>query len=113
MTAKTNGKAAVKPTPATQALTSKTFSLPPLDGTLTVPELLDFHYKNSGSHPVFIYDDAGTNKTVYWSEWVPAIHRAARHIRKVLDLSEPETAADRPVVAVLANSGQRLIFYNI
>lgn len=92
--------------PQTQALTSTTFCPPPLDGSLTIPELLEWHYTRSTNHPVFMYDDAGTIKTLYWSDWYPAINRAARYVRDNFSLSEPATPADRPVIAILANSGQ-------
>lgn len=99
-------KLSIQPPPATQALGSTTFSPPPLDGSLTIPELTEWHYKRSANHPVFVYDDAGSIKTLCWSDWYPAIHRAARYVRKVFDFTTPETPADRPVIAILANAGQ-------
>lgn len=82
------------------------FTLPPLDGTLTVPEIFDFHYKNNPNHPVFVYaDNSGTVVNLAYSDVVPATHRAALHIAKIagLDLNSDPTAC--PPIAIVATSG--------
>lgn len=100
------GKLSILPPPATQGLNSTTFSPPPLDGSLTIPELVEWHYKRSANHPVFIYDDDGSTKTIHWKDLYPAIHRAGRYVRKVFGFASPETPSDRPVIAILANVGE-------
>ncbi|THH29838.1 hypothetical protein EUX98_g4346 [Antrodiella citrinella] len=73
--------------PNTQALNSTTFRLPPLDGSLMIPEVWDWHLKYSPNHPVFIYtDDDGKEKVLYWRDIVP------------------EPLDSRPTVSILAAS---------
>ncbi|THH28009.1 hypothetical protein EUX98_g6169 [Antrodiella citrinella] len=86
------------PLPPSQALNSKTFRLPPLDGTLNVPELYDWHLEHTPNHPIFVYaDDEGKEKLMYWPEASRAVHRAGRLVRSRLRKDGPK----RPVVATL------------
>lgn len=88
----------------TQALNSVTFTLPPLDGSLTIPEIYDFHYVHSPKHPLFAYGDgAGSVREVLWADAVRAMHQAGRIVQSRLGQAG-ETKA-RPVIAVLAMSG--------
>lgn len=54
------------------------WTVPPLDGSLLVPELYDFHYAHNPTHPVFTYPDTAQNGLFYvrYAELVPAAHRA-------------------------------------
>ncbi|KAF7984474.1 hypothetical protein HWV62_14586 [Athelia sp. TMB] len=80
---------------------SPTFTLPPLDGSLTITEIFDFHAEHSSRHPIFVHSDQqGNVREVLWPEAVRAMHRAGRIIRSQLD--EKYLALGRPVVAVLA-----------
>ncbi len=94
--------------PCTQALTSKTFKAPPLDGSLTIPELYDWHLHNTPLHPVFIYsDESGENHTILWPEVVRAVHGAGRRIRA---MAFPSTDTSVPpespcTVAILSAAG--------
>lgn len=92
------------PFPRTQALSSTTFRPPPLDGSLTVPELYDWHYEHSPHHPLFIYsDEDGSATTIYWPEATKAVHRAGHLVRKYAQ--EKPAPSKRPVFAILAGSG--------
>lgn len=91
----------------TQCLTSPTFRLPPLDGSLLVSEIFDWHYEHSPDHPMFRYDDAGTTKTLNWSDFIPAVHRASRFLLNAFNLSVLREPSDRPVIGILTNSGER------
>ncbi|KAJ3532133.1 hypothetical protein NM688_g7469 [Phlebia brevispora] len=94
----------IPPPPPTQCLTSKTFRLPPLDGSMTVPEMFDWHLKNSPEHPLFIYsDDDGNTTTIKWADAVKAVHRAGRLLQARLNIysSGPKNV---PFVAMLANA---------
>lgn len=88
------------------------FTIPPLDGSLCVPEVFDFHYEHNPDHPVFSYAELKTGRLVDipYGEFVPAAHRAARRIAESTKIDiyaiEPESA---PVIAILADSGN-LIF---
>lgn len=89
--------------PNTQGLSSKTFRVPPLDGSLTLPEIWDWHLEYSPNHPLFVYNEKdGSQTTLYFREAIHAIHRAGWLVRSRL----PEAILDtRPVIAILAMSG--------
>ncbi|EJC99569.1 acetyl-CoA synthetase-like protein [Fomitiporia mediterranea MF3/22] len=60
-----------------QANESKTFSVPPLDGSFVLHQLYDYHGEHSKNHPLYIYEaDAGKVRTISWSEAQRGIHRA-------------------------------------
>ena len=68
-----------------QALRSNTFQLPPLDGSLTLPELFDWHGQHSSEHPLFEYfddgesgDESGKVCTITWGETARAVRRASK-----------------------------------
>ncbi|TCD65683.1 putative NRPS-like protein biosynthetic cluster [Steccherinum ochraceum] len=86
--------------PHTQALSSTTFRIPPLDGSLTMPEIWDWHLEYSPEHPLFVYsDEDGNERIVKIREAVHGMHRAGWIIRSRL----PESLVDiRPVIAILA-----------
>ncbi|OBZ79958.1 L-aminoadipate-semialdehyde dehydrogenase large subunit [Grifola frondosa] len=86
--------------PQTQALNSKTFKPPPLDGSLTFPELYDWHYHNTPDHPIFIYADGqGAEHTILWPEAVRAVHQVGRILHKRIGPVKP--GSDRQIVAIL------------
>lgn len=88
-----------------QGLNSLTFTRPPLDGSLFLPEIYDYHAIHSPNHPLFVYEDAGSIHTISWSQGVRAVHNVARLIHHLLP---PATAEDRKstVIAILANAGE-------
>ncbi|KAK0220052.1 hypothetical protein IW262DRAFT_1554790 [Armillaria fumosa] len=89
--------------PQTQALTSKTFIPPPLDGSLTLPEIYDWHSKHNPDHRLFVYTQQdGTPKTIYWPEAARAVHTGAKLFRDRLGCKLG--ADEKPVVAILAIS---------
>ncbi|KII90166.1 hypothetical protein PLICRDRAFT_40364 [Plicaturopsis crispa FD-325 SS-3] len=65
-----------------QGATSTTWKAPPLDGSVTVPEMFDFHLQNSPDHPLFVYHniDGEGATTVTWAQATRAVHRAANLI---------------------------------
>ncbi|TFK37077.1 hypothetical protein BDQ12DRAFT_608601 [Crucibulum laeve] len=86
---------------APQGTTSSTFTPPPLDGSLSIPQIYDFHYTHSAEHPLFIYDTPNGTNTITWKHVVRAIHTAARSVIH----SVPSTAPlpnPPPVIAILA-----------
>ncbi|KAH8100027.1 acetyl-CoA synthetase-like protein [Cristinia sonorae] len=88
--------------PKNQGLSSKTFRVPPLDGSLTIPEIWDWHLEYSPEHPLFVFnDEKGQEVVIRFREAVHAMHRAGRLVRSRL----PDDVADsRPVIAILAAS---------
>ena len=92
-----------EPSPRTPTLNSTTFTPPSQDRLLLVSEILQHHYLNSPNHPIFKYEDSpGVVKTIYWSDWYLAIHRAGRYVREIFRFFDPN---ERPVIAMLANTG--------
>jgi len=97
--------------PQTQALSSKTFTPPLLDGTLTLPELYEWHLKNTPNHPLFIFPRSNEgNRTILWPEAVRAIHTGARFVRKIMEW-KAGTVRDKPVIAILAASGKLIAYF--
>lgn len=97
----------IPPPPPTQALNSTTFVPPPHDLSLTVPEIIDFHRVRSPNHVVYVYEDSpGDCKHITFSTWIRAIHRAGRYIHSIFQLSEPQVRGGKPIVCLLANSGE-------
>ena len=94
--------------PRTQALESTTFKAPPLDGSLSLAEMYDWHYYNTPDHPVFVFpDDHDVQpKVLKWPEVARAITHGARMIKKVTRMDySPETDN---IVAIFAASGKKL-----
>lgn len=93
------------PPPQTQGLSSKTFRAPPLDGTLTLPEIFDWHLEHTPDHRVFTFtSDDGKVRDIFWPETVTATHVGAKIIRERLS-SRVNMGSPTPVVAILAPSG--------
>lgn len=88
--------------------TAEGWTIPPLDGSLSVPELYDFHYERNPDHPVFVYARPdGTGLTpVPFAELVPAAHRAGWKVTRTTAFDHSADPALRPTVAVLAASGK-------
>ncbi|KAJ3481757.1 hypothetical protein NLI96_g7439 [Meripilus lineatus] len=92
----------IPPFPQTQGLTTKTFTLPPLDGSMTMPEIYDFHLKSSPDHPLFVFpEDDGTERVINWAEAVRAFHRAGHIVHSHFDLKRQE-GSPPPIVAILS-----------
>ncbi|KAF8873111.1 acetyl-CoA synthetase-like protein [Infundibulicybe gibba] len=74
------------------------FKPPPLDGSITIPEIYDWHQLHNPDHPVFTYkSEIGLVRLTY-SAVTPAVHRAARFIMR-------ETIPSiRPSIAILATT---------
>ena len=97
----------IPPPPPTQALNSTTFVPPPLDFSLIAAEIIDFHRTHSPKHLVYVYEDApGELRQTDFTAWIRAIHRAGRYVRDVFQLPEPQVGGEKPVVSMLANSGE-------
>jgi hypothetical protein len=91
--------------PPTQGLESKTFRPPPLDGSLTLPEIYDWHFVNTPDHRLFIFaDDNQNTRTILWPEAVRAIYNGARFLRNTID-RKPDSEGI-PIVAILAAAGK-------
>lgn len=99
----------VPPHPRTQALTSTTFDLPPLDGSLTIPEIYDWHLTHTPDHTLFEYADNEQIKVIKWPQAVRAIHKTSTLIRRLMRSSldkELDSEERKTVIAVVASPGQ-------
>ncbi|TCD61559.1 putative NRPS-like protein biosynthetic cluster [Steccherinum ochraceum] len=77
---------------------STTFKEPPLDGSLALPNLWDWHLKHSPDHPLFHYVDTdATVKTLSWAEATRAMHAAGQLIHSRL-----KQDGSRQTIAILA-----------
>ncbi|KAJ7204502.1 hypothetical protein GGX14DRAFT_460740 [Mycena pura] len=58
------------------------FKPPPLDGSLTMPQIYDWHLQNNPNHRLFVYArDDGSTRTICWREAVQAVHVGAKLLR--------------------------------
>ncbi|KAH7925193.1 acetyl-CoA synthetase-like protein [Leucogyrophana mollusca] len=79
------------------------FTVPPLDGSLTLPEIYDWHYENNPQHPVFLYTRSTGEKCFCpYSEVVPAAHRAGRYVADAAGIDLTADASTFPLVAIFA-----------
>ncbi|KAF8889051.1 hypothetical protein BD779DRAFT_1469959 [Infundibulicybe gibba] len=87
---------------------------PPLDGSLTVPELYDFHLENNPDHPVFVFaNGSGSLTRLHYSQVVPAAHEAARCVARLTNVNLDFELSPHPVVAILAASDTITYFTTI
>ncbi|KAF8904606.1 hypothetical protein CPB85DRAFT_967094 [Mucidula mucida] len=85
-----------------QGFNHATFSSPPVDGSLSIPELFDYNGLHSPDHPAFVYSDKSVRRTITWSHASRAVNRAASFIRQQVEQNGPHN--DRSIViAILAN----------
>ncbi|OBZ74288.1 L-aminoadipate-semialdehyde dehydrogenase large subunit [Grifola frondosa] len=87
-----------------QGASSATFRRPPLDSSLTVPELFAYHATNSPNHPVFVYaDDQKQMHKIYYPEVYKAIRKAAKITSNhYLPSSNSNGNNDPPTIGILA-----------
>ncbi|KAG6837399.1 putative NRPS-like protein biosynthetic cluster [Arthromyces matolae] len=89
----------ILPTP--QGASCTTFSPPPLDGSLTLPELYEYNLEHNPDHPLFVYNSNGQVVTIKWGQAVSAIRNAASITLREIQL-EPDASDEAPVIAILA-----------
>ena len=70
----------------------------PLDGTVNIPETIEFNWKYNADHPAYVYNQDGTDTVteITHLEFGRACHRVAHALRPNFDLST------RPTVGVIA-----------
>ncbi|EJC99755.1 acetyl-CoA synthetase-like protein [Fomitiporia mediterranea MF3/22] len=82
------------------------FIRPPLDQSLTVPELYDWHYEHNRDFPFFVYEDSpGHLRRISYGEAMQGVHRATQYFREQFgDALLRQTGSNPPIVAILAAS---------
>lgn len=93
-----------------QGQNSYSFSAPPLDGTLTVPELFEYNALHSPSHPYAVFANGdGTTRTITYAETWRMVKRAARIVQSSCLPSGvedgPMSTSLGPPIGILANAG--------
>jgi len=85
----------------------ESLNYPPLDGSLFLPELVEFNAKHNPDVTFFIYDKPDCDDLIHIShlDFYQACHRVAQKIR-------PGLAGDKEVVAILANS-DTLLYHTV
>ncbi|KAG1790286.1 putative aminoadipate reductase [Suillus plorans] len=73
---------------------------PPLDGSLSLPQLVEFNAQHNSDITFFVYDKPDSNDlvSISHSDFYRACHRAAQEIRPA------SAGADKEVVVLIANS---------
>jgi len=68
---------------------------PPTDGTITLPETIDFHRKYNPSLPIYVYNEDGTSiiTEITHLEYGRACDRVARHLQPGRKVSQREVVA--------------------
>ncbi|KAF9460912.1 acetyl-CoA synthetase-like protein [Collybia nuda] len=81
-----------------------TFMSPPLDGTLSLCEMVEWNAHENANHPLFVYPgiDSGGKHSILWPEVATAIRRAAKIVETRLG-GLPDADATT-VVATLAST---------
>lgn len=91
-----------------QGAHSTTFSTPPVDGNLTIPELFAFHAVHSSTHKLFVYADGVDLGFVDYATAFRAQVATARIIKAAFDLGADlySVGTSRPVFGILAITGE-------
>jgi hypothetical protein len=93
------------PTPKLDVRKCETFQQPPLDGSVCMADIFDWHVHHSPKHPVFQYvDDERTPKTITFTDMSQAIHRGGWLLRAAVE-QHVKPQSKTVVVAVIALSG--------
>ncbi|KAF4568263.1 putative NRPS-like protein biosynthetic cluster [Pleurotus pulmonarius] len=75
-----------------------TFKQPPLDGSLTLPEIYDWHLDHSPNHPLFVFRSVNEGlHNIVWSQGVQTVHLAANFFLDQIGANDGRT-----VIAILA-----------
>ena len=86
--------------------TCSTFALPPLDGSLTLPDLYEWHSRNSPKHPLFVYEDKpGKLRTILYGDFIYGLDRAAKLCTQVVGIEAIHEHVNAPVVSIVGNLG--------
>jgi hypothetical protein len=90
--------------PTPQAVHCKTFTPPPMDGTMTVPDVFDWHAEHSPDHVVFVLSDNLESETerMTYKDANALINKATGLYYR--DLARHDVPA-RSVVGIFGNPG--------
>ncbi|EIW79469.1 acetyl-CoA synthetase-like protein [Coniophora puteana RWD-64-598 SS2] len=101
--------------PQTQGRNSTTFTAPPLDGSIGLPQVFEYAAKHSPGHPAFVYEKSNSDHdhstaerelvTVCWAEVASAIGRGAAVLRRRFGSEMQDFGSGKTeVVGILSSS---------
>lgn len=94
-----------------QGANSPTFVQPPLDFSLSFPEILEWNARHSHYHPLFRYSEGlDQTRTICWGEAIQGFRRASRYIKSLVN--DPWENAKPRVIGILSSSGASGFFCN-
>ncbi|THH13763.1 hypothetical protein EW146_g6494 [Bondarzewia mesenterica] len=88
-------------------MSTSTFAPPPVDDSLSIPQLFDFHSIYSASHPLFAFSSpTGQSETLSWSSVASAIRRNTSRVLRDTPCFEGEfmSSGHTHPVAILAHA---------
>jgi acyl-CoA synthetase (AMP-forming)/AMP-acid ligase II len=83
------------------SLYSKSFLYPPLDGTITVPETIEFHWQHNADLPAYVFHQEGKDTNDITEITYLEFGRACHRVANVMTSKFPFVTG-RPVVAFMA-----------
>lgn len=94
--------------PKTHGLSTNTFYPPPLDGTLNVVKMYEWHEQHSPQHPVLKYERVETNdiRTIDFAEAARAMRKIASILARRVAHTRGKTHGKVPLVAILSSAGK-------
>ncbi|KAL0065581.1 hypothetical protein AAF712_007359 [Marasmius tenuissimus] len=94
------------------ALRAPKFQRPPLDGSLSIAEIYDWHVDHNPNHPIFVYATGirgGDIKNISYSQFSDACHRAGFILADLFGVDPYGARDDYPVVGILSTAGIPLL----
>ena len=82
-------------------LDSKSFLYPPLDGTITIPETIEFHWQHNADLPVYVFHEDGKDTNDITEITYLEFGRASHRVANLMNCKFPSITG-RPVVALMA-----------
>jgi hypothetical protein len=83
------------------AIYSKSFLYPPLDGTITIPETIEFHWQHNVDLPAYVFHEEGKDTNDITEITYLEFGRASHRVADVMKYKFPSVNG-RPVVAFMA-----------
>ncbi|KAJ7691788.1 hypothetical protein B0H17DRAFT_1200903 [Mycena rosella] len=89
-----------------QGVDSPTFSPAPVDGSLTVPQLLEHHFARSPNHMAYIYGDPDGNiVSISFEHYLTTVHTCCHRVLRDITPSRGSDNAEGIVVGIFAVQG--------
>ena len=80
-------------------------SLIEASGTITIPDLFEWHAEHNADYPLFRFHDGQAAKEITYAEARKGIRRAAKYVLSFAGRASASDGETRTPVAILANAG--------